>query len=583
MQMDEYIYDPRFQIILVGIDGHYFSGTHREIRHWILANTNPEEDTFVAHNALFDGFILTQILGIKPRRWIDTLSLARVSLPYLPSHSLEKLAEHYKLAQKQSHILASFKGKRREDLSAHDIRTFGTYCLRDIDITRAICNRLVTTLPPHELDLIDMTVRMFTEPRIKLDSALLEQSYQHEVETKEKLLASVAADKKDLMSNPKFAGILKTFGVDPPMKVSSRTNEPTFAFAKSDKAFTALLEHPNEDVQALVAARLGVKTTITETRALRLLETSRRGQGLFPVALNYWGAKTTGRYSGGNKINAQNIPARGRGSELRAAMIAPPGKMIVVGDSANIELRVAMVCAKQNDAVRKLINKEDLYCDFATLIYDRLITEEDKDERFLGKVAMLSLQYGVGAAKFRETVRILMKKDIGDKEAQRIVNLYRDKYTEIVSFWGYCNNQVLTAINNGDQFIPVDRHKWFWTTKNGFSHGGDPGIVYNGLGKDPEGGWRYDKGKLYGGKVVENLAQHMARHIVLWQTAAINKLFPVSLSVHDEVVCVVDQKDVDECVRVVKGFLSEAPVWCRGYIPLGASVHAGRSYAEAKK
>jgi len=263
-------------------------------------------------------------------------------------------------------------------------------------------------------------------------------------------------------------------------------------------------------------------------------------------------------------------------------MIAPPGKMIVVGDSANIELRVAMVCAQQNDAVRKLINKKDLYCDFASLVYNRTITKEDKDERFLGKVAMLSLQYGVGANKFRETIRLLMKKDIGQDEAERIVKLYRDTYQEIISFWRYCDNVVLTAIHNQDDPVPVDRHDWFWTTSNGFRHGEDLGIVYNDISRDSEGGWRYAKGKLYGGKVLENLAQHMARHIVMWQTAAINKLYPVSLSVHDEVLCVVDEKDVDECVRIVEGFLSTAPPWCRGYLPLGAEVHVGRSYGEAK-
>jgi hypothetical protein len=97
------------------------------------------------------------------------------------------------------------------------------------------------------------------------------------------------------MSNPKLAEQLRALGVEPPMKISGRTGKETFAFAKADAAFTALLEHEDPNVQALVAARLGVKSTTAETRALRMLNTAQRGTGRFPVALNYWGAKTTGR------------------------------------------------------------------------------------------------------------------------------------------------------------------------------------------------------------------------------------------------------------------------------------------------
>jgi DNA polymerase len=383
------------------------------------------------------------------------------------------------------------------------------------------------------------------------------------------------------MSNPKFAAALRALWVDPPMKISNRTGKETFAFAKSDKEFTALLEHEDPAVQALVAARLGVKSTIAETRALRLLNTARRGRG-FPVMLNYWGAKTTGRHSGGNGINPQNIPARGRGSEIRKALIAPPGHLVVVGDSANIELRVAMACAGQRDAVEKLRTGTDLYCDFASAIYQREITKADKPERFLGKVAMLSLQYGAGAAKFREIVRLMAQQSITDYEAENIVSLYRNRHSSVRKLWWHCDNVILTAIANGEDFKSVDVNDWFITVDRGFAHPGLPGVVYNNLRKEGES-WVYgDKQYIYGGKMVENLCQHMARHVVMWQTACVNDRYPVALSVHDEIVCVVPEKEADDCAAYMEQVLNTAPKWCRDKLPVSSEVHIGRSYGEAK-
>jgi hypothetical protein len=191
------------------------------------------------------------------------------------------------------------------------------------------------------MKLIDMTVRMFTEPALVGDQAKMQQLYDDEITRKAELLAKAETNRDIIMSNDKFAEALLALGVTPPKKQSKANPEKeTYAFAKSDKAFTDLLESDDADVQALVAARLGVKTTIAETRALKFLETAKRGP--LPVYLNFWGAKTTGRYSGGNSINWQNIPARGPSAGLRDALLAPPGYTVLVGDSSNIELRTVI-------------------------------------------------------------------------------------------------------------------------------------------------------------------------------------------------------------------------------------------------
>jgi DNA polymerase I-like protein with 3'-5' exonuclease and polymerase domains len=588
MPTDAYVLDPRFEIIGVSVKRsaadpiEWFSGTKEETKAFLKQAIDWKTAAVCCHNTLFDGFICTT-LGLRPKLWMDTLGMARATFPWLKSHSLASVADYLGIGAKGGEVLAAI-GKRRADFSQEDLAKYGEYCKNDTALTHTIATLLVSRTPALELKIIDMTIRMFTEPRLRGNVDALQTYYEQELRRKEDLLAATEADKDSLMSNPKFADRLRELGVDPPMKISARTGKQAYAFSKTDKALSALLDHENPEVQALVAARLGVKTTIAETRAMTLLTAAKRGP--LPVYLNYWGAKTTGRHSGGNRINYQNIPARGAGSEIRNAMVAPKGYTVVVGDSSNIELRVALAAAGQVDALDKLAAGKDLYCDFASRLFGREITKEDKTERMLGKISMLSLQYGAGAARFKEMVRIQAKIALEDSEAERIVNLYRTVHSKVQKLWWYCGSDVLPSIHNMQLLVPVDVNGWFLTNELGFSLPGSPGVCYNSLKKDVDGQWSYESGrtrvKIYGAKVVENLCQHAARHIVMWQTARIHEKFPVALSVHDEAVCIVKDEQVQECVDYMAECLSLAPKWCRGMIPLECEVGYGKSYGSAK-
>lgn len=589
LQTDAYILDAQFEIIGVSIKQgdappEWFSGSLEEVKQWCAARID-HTSTVCAHHAHFDGFILTQVLGIRPARWVDTLGMSRALYPYLKSHSLSALVKEIGLGEKGTEVINAI-GKRRSDFTPQELDRYANYCMNDSALTHTLAALMLPKLPELELSIIDMTVRMFTEPQLYLDENKLDEYYHKEVNRKKELLEKISCDTKSLMSNPKFADLLLDLGVTPPMKISPRTGKMTYAFSKTDKHFQALLDHPDPQVQALVEARLGVKSNIFETRTQRLLATAKRSKYL-PVYLHYWGAKTTGRHSGGNQMNMQNVPARGAGSEVREAIIAPPGYKVVVGDSSNIELRVAMAMAGQDDILGKLYAGTDLYCDFASKLFGRTITEDDKPERMLGKIAMLSLQYGAGAEKFKEMVRIQAKRHLTLDEATDIVNLYRAVHAKVVSLWWYCGNDVLRFIHNRDVLRSVDVNGWFLTTHDGFALPGFPGVVYKKLRKDVDGQWIYDAGsgssvKIYGGKVVENLCQHAARQIVLWQTACVNSKYKVALSVHDEIVCVVPDEKVAECKAYMEAVLATAPKWCRGKIPLAGKVGVGQSYGEAK-
>lgn len=597
MQTDAYVKADEFEIIGVSVllndggpeDVEWFSGTELDTIAWLRNKFDWANCAVRCHNTLFDGFIMAERCGIKPKLWMDTVAQARMLHPYLVSHSLANMAKFFGLPDKGTAVHNAM-GKRRADFNPMELAEYGEYCKHDTWLCKEIGKRMDERTPPLEYKLIDMTIRMFTEPMLVGDAEVMRKLHQDELSRKAELLEKAMAERDVLMSNDKFAERLEYLGVAPPKKISARTGKETYAFAKSDKAFTDLLDDEDERVSALVAARIGVKTTIAETRALRFLETAERGK--LPVYLNFWGAKTTGRYSGGNKINWQNIPARGPSAGLRNALMAPDGYSVLVGDSSNIELRVVMALAGQDDVVDKLRNGVDLYCDFASKLFGRTITKADKAERFLGKTAMLGLQYGAGAARFQEMVRIASRTDpsvqpIDIARAYQIVDLYRSVHHKVVELWGRCNDFILPAIANGDDMEIVDANGWFITQWNGFGRPGEPGVVYHNLkyaGKAE--GWSYMMGKtpvrIFGPKVVENLSQHAAMKVVMWQTARINERYPVKLSVHDEAVCIVPTSELDEARAYMEECLSMTPKWCRDVLPVACETGVGPSYGDAK-
>jgi hypothetical protein len=597
MQTDAYIMDPRFETILVSVMRNmerpiWFSGTHEETLDWLWGNFNWHECAVRAHHTHFDGFILTQRFGIRPKQWMCTLSQARMIEPHLPSHSLAALAKRHGFPDKGTAVVTA-KGKQRADFNPVELAEYAAYCMHDTKLCAALAAKHYDPFTPAlHSHLIDMTIRMFTEPALVGNAPLMDRLYRDEIARKEVLMQRIGADRSIVMSGEKLAQALRALGARVPMKVSPTTKRTTYAFAKTDKAFTDMLEHPHPEVQALVAARLGVKSTIAETRAKRFHETALRGA--LPVYLQFWGAKTTGRYSGGNSINWQNIPARGPSAGLREAICAPDGYDLVVGDSSNIELRMVMTLAGQDDVIAKIRAGVDLYCDFATHLFGRVITKADKAERQLGKTAMLSLQYGAGAERFQEMVRQDVMKypgaglqEIDLYRAQEIVALYRSLHHKVVELWNRCQKVILPNIAAGGDMLNVDVHGWFITLGRGFGRPGEPGVVYNDLQCDPRSGdWTYQMGRarvrIFGPKVVENLCQHAAMLVVMWQTARINTRYPVKLSVHDEAACVCRKEDTPAVKAWMEECLSLAPAWCRKELPVACEVGVGPNYMEAK-
>ena len=299
--------------------------------------------------------------------------------------SLKALAERYELGVKGTEVIDAI-GKRRRDFDEESLARYGEYCRNDVDLTYALFRKLAPKFDKTEIQLIDMTIRMHTKPQFMLDRNLLEAHLVDVREEKVRLLKECGLDKENLMSNPKLAQVLTSFNVSPTMKIRARTGKESYAFAKGDEEFRALLEHEDTRVQAVIAARLGVKSTLEEKRTEKFIDIHEAG-GALPVPLKYYGA-ITGRWSAIDGINLQNLP---RKSRLKKAIIPPIGYSIVGADLSNIELRVGLAFAGQMDKLKMLGDGMDLYKDFASKAFNVPYDEVDDDARFVGKTASLSL------------------------------------------------------------------------------------------------------------------------------------------------------------------------------------------------
>ena len=585
---EEYIRDPRFEVIGVGVkvnnnETEWASGSKQEIKGF-LQTFDWDEAVFLAHNTMFDGAIASWIFDVNPRLYTDTLCIARAVDGVEVSGSLRALAERYSLGVKGTEVTNAL-GKRREDFIPEELSRYGDYCINDVDLTYSLFKTIASDFPRDEVKLIDLTLRMFIEPTLDLDLGLLEQHLIETHDHKTKLLEVSGVDKKDLMSNPKFAKLLEGLGVEPPRKISLTTGKETFAFAKSDEDFKALADHENPEVQSLMAARLGNKSTLEETRTQRFIDISKRG--LLPVPVKYYAAHT-GRWGGDDKINLQNLPSRGpAGKKLKRSIIAPEGYSLVEADSAQIEARVLAWLAKQEDLVEAFATGEDVYVKMASRIYG--VAEEDitSEQRFVGKTTILGAGYGMGAVRFREQLKNFGT-DIAEGEARRVINIYREANGDIYNLWKAAQNTLVYLVSGDalpfgcNNLLTVNLDKTALELPSGLL------LRYEDLkGAEGEMGIEYTyqtrrgRTRIYGGKVVENVCQALARCIIGYQMIEVARRYKVVLTVHDSIVCCVPDGEVAEAQSYVESCMRKVPDWAVG-LPIDCESGVGKSYGDCK-
>jgi len=582
---EEYIRDPRFEVIGAAVqvnDGEpvWFSGDHQKM-YQFLNGFDWKNSLALAHNAPFDGAILNWKFGMTPKGWLDTLSMGRALHGTQVGGSLAVLAQHYGIGVKGEQV-KQYINYFRKTFTKEELADYGNYCKNDVKLTWDLFGHMSVGFPKIELRLIDLTVRMFTEPVLQLDKSLLEDHLISEQARKAAILDRF--DKDTLMSNPQFADLLASLGVSPPMKKSPATGKQTYAFAKNDEEFKALLEHPNTQVQAVVAARLGTKSTIEETRTERFIGIASRGP--MPVPLRYYAAHT-GRWGGDDKINLQNLQ---RTSPLKMAILAPYGDVMIDSDSSQIEARTLAWLAGQDDLVEAFDRGEDVYKIMASAIYGKAISAITKDERFVGKTTILGAGYGMGAAKFRAQLKTFGV-EVSEDEAKRIIDTYRTTYPKITALWKAAANVLPAIISEQttsfgrDGILKVDgsegillpnglRLKYPNLRQKVDEESGKVELVY-----DTKKGKAVIPNRIYGGKVIENVCQALARIVIGEQMLMIAKKYRVVMTVHDAVACIAPEAEAETAKEYVELCMRLRPSWAPE-LPLNCEAGYGKSYGD---
>lgn len=608
----QYVLDARFEHIGVGLGLQaalpvWFSGSD-EYMHRLLSKIPWEQTLMIAHNAIFDGSVLEWKFGFKPAKYFCTMMGSRPFVaPYTGRMSLGSVAKNLNLGEKGDEVLNAI-GKHRKDFSPFELQKYGEYCCNDVVLTCRAYEQFVKWLPEDELDLIDLTIKKFTRPRLKLSKAAIANRRVGIMAEKAQIatdLGEYNLTEADMRSRTKFAAAMEARGITMPKKKSKTAKDElgnakdTLAMSKTDAGFMELLSHENEAVRGLVRARLKLASTMEESRLERFDEIAALdvgGDTLLPVPLLYYGAHP-GRFSGLDKINLQNLSrikflADGKTPDpdsgwLRRSIIAPDGHVIIAGDLSQIEARIVACLAGCFDLIRQFRDKLDTYGIFATRIYGRPIDKKkDPNERFVGKTCILGLGYGMGWNKFLLQMVLAKAKGIDEVQAKRIVYLYRETYKQIPQLWEVLGNYLEKCIDPKALFTygPLTFLHERIVLPNGMP------LIYPGLKRTHDGLTFTSKrakeagitNNLWGGVVTENVVQALARIVISRAELRLARAgLRAALQVHDELVYCVPEKFAEKVKRAIE-IAFRMPVDFMPNLPVDCEVGIGKTYAECK-
>jgi DNA polymerase len=589
---EQYVNDARFEVIGLAIkkNGHSTQWYSGDDVAGFLAGFDFSNSMIVCHNTMFDGSILGWKYGVDPKLWADTMSMARFVHGVHESASLAALAKKYELGVKGTEVINAL-GKRRLDFAPDDLARYGEYCVNDVDLTYDLFKELVPRVPKNELKLIDMTLRMFINPVLEIDRGVLHHRYKEVVEEKKALLDSLKGDlnvntteevREILASNPKFKELLESRGVKVPMKPSPTNPEKMIpALGKKDEGFIELQENEDDFVQLLCGIRLNTKSTMEQGRIENFTQIAIRNGEKLPIPLNYCGAHT-GRWSGKEKINLQNLPSRDpKKKALKNSITAPPGHVVINCDSSQIEARVVAWMARQEDLLEAFRDKKDVYRLMGSRIYNKNPEDITKEERFLAKTVVLGCGFGTGWKKLQAELNASGVK-LSDDECKKIIHIYRYSNHKIVELWNEANMAL-------QQMWYEDRYSFGRYGCLGFNRGGItlpngytiryPGLHAKEVDGKPKYFYKSRKGieGIWFGTLVENAVQGLARCVVAEQMLLISKRYRPVLTVHDAAVIVAPEEEKNEAVEFIEKCMSFVPKWAEG-LPVACESGVDFSY-----
>ena len=576
MSTVQYVNSPEFKVWGVGIkvENGETEWYNEEETPDVLQQIDWANTAVICHNTLFDAYILTQYFNCIPAFYYDTAAMSRGLYPNMSASLANACKREFPNDEtmRKGEELVNAKGVR--DLDPELDAQIGGYCIQDVDLTYALFQSYMTNYPDKELQIIDLTVRLFVEPKLMLDRGSL-TTYKDEIAIKTAAGIEASGTTREILaSQQKFKAYLEDLGIVVPTKKSPTTGKKIPAFGKNDSAYIQMCNMYPEHKHIWDAREL-VKSRIEETRAQRFID-SCNPDGTFSIPLRYYAAHT-GRFGGADKINLQNLP---RGSKLRTALMAPEGQKLFIADLSNIEARMLAWLSKEADLLDAFATGRDVYCEFASQIYGRTITKQDKLERYVGKTAILGLGYGMGADKFQATLKTGSPSvELSDTAAKSIVMQYRGMYPNIPKLWSGMKDSLFQMINPqgyGLKYGPLTIRARALELPNGMALN-YPNLMFE------YGNFVYKTEReiirTHGPRITENVVQALARIVITDQMLEVQAMPEVDivLQVHDEIIAIGSELDSDATMEKIINIMRTAPDWCSD-LPLDAEGGVSQVY-----
>lgn len=605
----EYIMDDRFRAQMLGVgedDGDISILDAPDIDTWAAdiraRREGGERIGVLAQNTHFDAAILCWRYGVTFDFYFDAMLLSRLRFinrsAALKAHA-ERLWPEDDSRRKGDEL---HKAEGVEDL--HSVPGLfdgmSTYCRQDVALTRDIVLHHWATgqVPAMEWQLMHLTLRSCVEPQVWINQALLDEVVADDQADKVNKVAAASAylvtlgrdpvQADTFASNEKYKNLLATFGARLPYKLDPETYEMKPALGKTDPEYVKFQqEHP--ELQPLFDARETVKSTIATSRAARLKDTANLLplNGFIPFPLNYHKAHT-GRYSGSEKLNVQNLQ---RGSKHRLCLTAKDGHVIAVRDLSGIEMRMNLWFCEQDDLLELVGSGGDIYCKAAEGIYAHPVNKKEHPmERQVGKVATLGLGYQMSWKTFQATMAGgPMGMDpifFPDSFCKQVKAAYDRDNPMIKQMWAFLGNVVIPAMcdplcdmelgRNG--CVKVRYQKLILPSGRELQY---PGLhchmLEHARGVDYE--YRYDDGtrnrhkqvvwkRIYGGALLENIIQAIARDVIVHHLVQIEDTLCetdsgwVIGSVHDEILSSVPADRAQHAFDQMGTIMATPPRWC---------------------
>ena len=269
--------------------------------------------------------------------------------------------------------------------------------------------------------------------------------------------------------------------------------------------------------------------------------------------------------------------------------------MLVALDQRQIEARILAWLADERSLIEAYRNDEDTYSSLATKLFGRPIDKEnDPIERFVGKVCSLGLGYSMGPARLQKTLKsgaMGAPINLPIEQCQHYVNTFRTTYPSIVMLWRAADDAVRHMVQADIHTPPMQ-----WGPMRVFSCSIElpdktllqyPGLRYNmGDEEDRDPRFEYWSGKywtrIYGGKLVENVVQALAK-IVIADSVLFAATLPdtlLALLVHDEIVLSVPEERADEVYNAMTTQMRTPPDWANADLVLDVEGGYARHYSK---